>query len=881
MYNMTPTARIFLRFFRWYAKPALRNSIEGDLVELYHIRERAVGKHAATRTLIREVIMLFRPSVIRSLQPSIHIHKPVMIKSYFTIAMRSLRRYKTYAAINIAGLAVGIAAFMLLFLVIRYEKSFDRFHKNADNIYRVVSVSKADDGVGFSAGVPFPTAEALRIDYPQLQHVAAIYQQTNEQVSVPGSAGETEKKFREENGLFYAEPQLFSMFDFKVISGDTKSLSEPNTAFLTRATAVKYYASWQNAIGKTIRIGSNTTVTIAGILEDVPANSDFPLKIVASFATLQYTSLRNNLTNWVTILSRIYTFVQFTPQYTPQQFDASLGAFVKKHKPADYVKDGMTISPLSDMHFDARFGNFNGHTFSRELITALGLVGIFLLIIACVNFINLATAQAVNRSKEVGVRKVLGSRRRQLVAQFMGETGLITFIAMLISCVIVWCVLPMLNTLLNLQVSFHPFTDPQLLGLLGILVLSVTLLSGLYPAWVLSGYNPIRVLKNKFAEQKANAVSLRRALVVLQFVIAQVLIIGTIVVVRQVHYFSDASLGFNTDAIINIALPNDSLSRTKREVFRSELKKQPGVKAVSFSYASPSDTYGWSTDFIFNNKPKPEDFIATLRWADTGYFNMYHMQFLAGRPYFPGDTVKEFVVNEKMLEQLGIRNPLEAINKQISLWDGEARGLIVGVVKDFHTTSLRKPIVPVLMSTWSEVYQIANLKLGPGSLTETIASLQKTWNRVYPMYVFDYQFLDEKIAGFYRQERQLQILYEVFAGIAIFISCLGLYGLISFMAVQRNKEMGIRKVLGATAGNIVFLLSKEFTLLIVVAFAVASPIAYYLMHNWLQNYAFRIDIGIGVFVATMFVSVIIAWITAGYRAVRAALVSPVKSLRTE
>jgi putative ABC transport system permease protein len=884
MRKMSVIAQTFLCFFRWFAKPSLRDHIEGDLIELYHTRVGTNGKTAATRLVIKEVIRLFRPSIIRSFEPSIHIQRnaPVMIKSYFTIAFRNLRHSKTYAAINITGLAVGIAAFLLLFMVIRFEKSFDNFHKNKDDIYRVVSVSRGNGGVGFSAGVPFPTSQALRIDYPQLANVAAIFHNTNQQVFALGSSGETVKKFKEENGVFYAEPQLFNMLDFEVISGDIKkSLAEPNNAFLTRSTAVKYFDNWENAIGKTIRIGSNTAIKITGILEDAPANSDFPFKIVSSYSTLLNTGMRRNMTDWVTTISKAYTFVQFTKQYTPQQFDASLNAFVKKYKPAEYVKDGMSISPVSDMHFDARFGNFNGHVFSRELITVLELVGIFLLVIACVNFINLATAQAVNRSKEVGVRKVLGSRRGQLIAQFIGETGLITFFAMIISCLIVWLVLPMLNTLLHLRLSFNPFTDPAMLLFLLAVVVIVTLLSGFYPALVLSGYNPIQVLKNKIVAQKSNTISLRRALVVLQFVIAQVLVIGTIVVVKQMNYFSNALLGFNKEAIINISVPGDSLSRSKREVFKTELKQQPGVEAVSFSFAGPSDNHGWSSDFRFNNDPKPTDIIASLKWADTGYFRMYDLRFAAGRAYFPGDTVKEFVVNEKLLEQLGIHNPAEAINKQIDLWDGKVKGLIVGVIKDFHTTSLRDPIAPVLMSTWNNVYQIVNLKVRPDHLSETMASLEKVWNRVYPGFVFDYQFLDEKIAGFYRQERQLAVLYQIFAGIAIFISCLGLYGLVSFMAVQRNKEMGIRKVLGASVGNIVFLLSKEFTLLIIIAFAVASPIAYYFMHKWLQDYAFKIDIGIGIFLITILASIIIAWLTVGYRAFKAALVNPAKSLRTE
>jgi putative ABC transport system permease protein len=805
-----------------------------------------------------------------------------MFKNYFTIALRSLQRNKGYAVINIVGLAVGISACLLLFLVIRFENSFDNFHTKKDHIYRVSSEFKGPERSNYSAGVPFPTGQGLRIDYPQLKNVASIYMDDNINVLVQGNNGETLKKFKEESGVFFAEAQFFDMFDFKLLSGNVKNaITEPNTALLTKATAERYFDTWQSAIGKTIKVGRNTFAKITGILEDVPVHTDFPLKVVISYSTLWNTGLRSNMEDWVSTFSFAYCFVELPDNYSPAQFNSSLTGFVKKHKPAEYAKDAMTIQPLSDIHFNDDFGNFNGRTFSKQLITALSLIGMFLLIIACVNFINLATAQAVNRSKEVGIRKVLGSSRRQLVAQFIGETGLITFFAMILALCMVVTTLPLLNNLLRLQLSFHPFSDPPVLVFLGITFVLVTVLSGFYPALVLSGFNPINALKNKVAVSGRGNISLRRALVVLQFVIAQALIVGTVVVVKQMNYFTNADLGFNKEAIINVPFPGDSLSRSRTGVLAAELKQQPGIKTLSFSFASPSDNYGWNSDFKFNNSPNKTDFGASLKWADTAYFRMYGLQFVAGRMYLPSDTVKEYVVNETLLERVGIHNPADAINKKINLWNGEKVGLIVGVIKDFHATSLRSPINPVLMSTWNDVYQTVNIQIHPGKTKESLAAVEKLWNKTFPNFVFEYTFLDQKIKDFYRQENQLSQLYKIFAGIAIFISCLGLYGLISFMAVQRNKEMGIRKVLGASVSNIVYLLSKEFTLLIIIAFLIASPIAYYFMHKWLEQYAFAIPLSAGIFVLTILASIIIAWLTVGYRALRAALTNPVKSLRTE
>ncbi len=376
-------------------------------------------------------------------------------------------------------------------------------------------------------------------------------------------------------------------------------------------------------------------------------------------------------------------------------------------------------------------------------------------------------------------------------------------------------------------------------------------------------------------------ISLRRALVVLQFGIAQVLIIGTLIVVSQMNFFRNASLGFDKAAIINVDIPGDSISKTKMVALHNQLKQNPDIKNLSFSFSSPSAGSSWQSDFMFDHSTKNTNFSANLKWADVDYFKTYGMQFAAGRPYNPSDTVREFVVNETLLKKLGITDPADAIGKQINFWDGVKVGLIVGVVKDFNSYSLREPMAPVVMSTWTDVYQTINIKIKPGAEKATLAFVEKHWNEAFPNYVYEYKFLDETIADFYKQENQLSQLYTIFAIIAIFISCLGLYGLVSFMAAQRTKEVGIRKVLGATAGNIVYLLSKEFSLLILIAFVIAAPIAYYIMQGWLQDYSYRIHLGVSVFLFAVIGSMAIAWITVGYRAVKAARANPVNSLRTE
>jgi predicted permease len=804
-----------------------------------------------------------------------------MFENYLKTALRNLKRNKGYAFINVSGLGVGMAAGLLIFLIIGFETSFDNFHKQRKNIFRVGSEFNAPEGVNYSGGAAFPVGAALKLDFPQIKEVATIFKNDDVQVTITNDATHQQKKLQEAD-FFYAQPSFLKIFDFSWVAGDPeKALSDPNSAVLTQKTAEKYFGDWKSAIGKTIKINNKYLFKVNGILKDIPANTDFPLSVVAAYSSLRNTPLRGMENDWVSTYSDAFTFVVLPPELSPEKLNSEFKAFAKKHKPEAYAKDSYILQPLSEMHYDDRFGNFRSHTFSHELIRALALIGIFLVAIACVNFINLATAQAVNRSKEVGVRKVLGSNRSQLALQFLGETALITLAALAIAICIAATALPFLNSLLKDQITMNFVTNPGLILFLIIIVISVTLLSGLYPATILSGFNPVTALKSKISSKMVGGIALRRALVVLQFAIAQILIIGMLIVVSQMNYFKNASLGFDKAAIINVPMPSDSASRSKMDYLRDQLLANTDIVNASFSFASPSADGNWSSDFKFNHSPKNTDFGANLKWADAAYFKTYGLQFVAGRAYYPNDTVNEFVVNETLVRKLGLHNPEEILGKEINFWDGSKVAKVVGVIKDFNCYSLRLAMAPVVLSTWKNVYQTINIKIKPGSERSVLPFVEKIWNESFPEYVYEYQFLDKTIENFYTQENQLSTLYKIFAGIAIFISCLGLYGLVSFMAVQRTKEVGIRKVLGASSGNIIYLLSREFTLLILIAFLIAAPIAYFIMHNWLQNYSYRISLGVSIFAMAIAGSIIIAWITVGYRAVKAAMANPVKSLRTE
>ena len=801
-----------------------------------------------------------------------------MLKNYFKTAFRNLVRNKSFTFINVLGLTIGIASCLLIFLVIQFETSFDNFHKKKDHIYRVVTQVNRAGVLDYTSGVSVPVGDAMRTDFPQLEAVGTILGSDGNLIRVPDD--QNGKKFKEPN-IFYAQPQVFDVLDTKWLAGNPKtSLSEPNTVVLSKKIADKYFGNWKEAIGKIIKHENRETLKVTGVIDDMPVNSDFPFQIVISFKTND----NSTSTAWGSTSSSDNCLIVLGANVSPQQISSLLPAFRKKHAkddPMSDIKNSYLLQPLNQIHFDGNFGNYNERTFSKELITGLALIGLFLLVIACVNFINLATAQAVTRSKEVGVRKVLGGSRMQLVSQFMGETFLITIFSIALACLVAWSVLPYLGLLLNIPLEHGLPQISKIILFLLILAFSVTVLSGFYPSIILSGFNPVNALKSKISSKLAGGISLRRGLVVLQFTIAQILIIGTLVVLSQMNFFQTQPMGFDKNAIVNVPFPNDSVTRSKIEIIRQELLQQAGIQNVSFSFSPPANNGDWTSEFTFNHSPKETSFEPTLRWADADYFKTYSLQFVAGRPYVKSDTVNEFVVNETLVKKLGLKNPEEILGKEISFWNRGIHALVVGVVKDYHLNSLRDPIAPAVLACRQSNYQTIGIKIQPGKEKQVLSAVEKLWTQTFPNSMYEYQFLDEKIANFYQQENQLSKLYQIFAVIAIFISCLGLYGLVSFMAIQRIKEVGIRKVLGASVASIVYLFSKEFTILIGIAFLIATPVSYYFMHQWLDGFTFKIDLGMQFFLLAFIGAILIAWITVGYKAVKAGLANPVKSLRTE
>jgi putative ABC transport system permease protein len=805
-----------------------------------------------------------------------------MIRNYFKTALRNLWRNKNFTLINIAGLAVGIGVCLVIFLIVQFELSFDNFHPNKNRIYRVLTELHSEDGVKRTAGVPFPLPTALHNDFPSIK-TSAVYSAGDDQILLLDDKGQMQKKFKEESGVFFAEPSFFEIFNFPLIAGEINSLKDPNTAVITKETAEKYFGDWHSAIGKTFRQSSNgfndaQVYRITGVLADIPHNTDFQIKIVGSYATL--TNFTKS-TDWISVATNHGAYMLLPESATVASINDRFKYFVKKYKSGDAQRNAQLIQPLSEVHYDKDISNFIKRTISKSLVNTLWLIALFILLIACVNFINLSTAQAVNRSKEIGVRKVLGGNRSQLKFQFFTETALITLAAVLLSVFLVILSIPALNDILKLPLSFDLKANPIIiLFLLGIAIV-VIFLAGFYPAIVLSGFNPINALKSKFDASRSRGVSLRRGLVVFQFMIAQALIIGTLIIVKQIDYFRNQPMGFEKNAIVNVSFPEDSIAKTKLPFLKDKLLAINGIKSVSFSFASPADDGNWNSNFRFDHAEKETDFSANLKWADADYLKTYNLQLAAGRNLMPSDTVREFLVNETLLSRFGINDPTKALNKDFEMWGGKLKGQIVGVVKDFHALALRKALTPVIIASQRDFYSKAGIKMDASKIPAVLTQVSAVWNEVYPDYVYEPKFLDATIENFYAQENKLSYLYKIFAGLAIFLSCLGLYGLASFMAAQRIKEVGIRKVLGASVNNIIMLFSKEFLVLIAIAFVIAAPIAWYFMHDWLNDFVYRINISVWLLLLAGILAAMVALFTVSFQAIRAAIANPVKSLRSE
>ncbi|WP_162054828.1 ABC transporter permease [Pontibacter pamirensis] len=802
-----------------------------------------------------------------------------MLKLYFLTAFRSLLRNKSYSLLNIAGLTLGITCSILLFLVIKYELSYDTFHSKADRIYRMNTNYGHGDGVEKHTGIRFPIATLIRSNGKQgLENLTQLYGEETAQINILSDNGEAPKRLLEDNPLAFVEPEFFDLFDYEFGATDPRpGLAEPNNVVLTQSTADKYFPD-RNALGKVIRFNNILNLKVTSVIPDPPSNTDFPFVMFISYASYKnYSKL--DLNSFDMLHSNHQLYVLLPEGASPETKAAELSAFVDRHRKEDRRgTETFNLQPLSDLHFNPDYGNYGQRTITKEIIWSMAIIGIFLVLVACINFVNLATAQAMKRAKEVGVRKVLGSSKGQLVLQFIGETFLITLLATFFSIILVELALPYLNELMELKINFSILQDPVLLLFLAAEVLLVTLFAGLYPAMILAHFQPIAALKSRINTQQVAGLPIRQGLVVLQFTICQVLIICTVLVNEQMQYFRSKPLGFDKDAVVTVFLPNQA--GQKLIPLREELLSNPAVRQVSFAGTPPSGNFTFGSNFSFNNSSEDASFGANMKYADGSYLDLYDIQLAEGRAYTNSDSAA-VLINETMRRKLGIESAADAIGKTITLGGGAFKAPIVGVVEDFHQNSLHVPIDPSILLANPEHYLFLSAKIDMNQKQEALSHLEKVWGMAYPDDVFNYEFLDETIADFYRDEARQNKLFKVFSFIAIFIGCLGLYGLVAFMAAQRTKEVGIRKVMGASIFNIAVLFSKEFIKLVLIAFVLAAPIAYYIISLWLEDFTYRVSIGYWPFVLAGIATLLIALLTMSTKAVQAALANPVISLKSE
>jgi putative ABC transport system permease protein len=797
-----------------------------------------------------------------------------MLKNYFKIAWRNLKRNRAYAAINVIGLSLGIACSILIYTLVSFHLSFDGFHKNKDRIYRVVTEIH-NEQVGHTPGVPPPFAKAFRNDYTFAEKTARVIGFWR-LISIPAE----NKKFEEDHGFACVEPAFFGIFNFPLVQGDIKTaLNDPNTAIVTQKIAKKYFGT-ENAMGKVFRIDNKFDFKITGILKDLPLNTDRQQEIYVSDKNVKdFSNWLSKDDSWGGINSETHCFVLLKPGVTAADVEKIFPALMKKYYANDNINQKafkFRMQPLADMHFNP---DYNGYA-DRKYLWALSLVGIFLIITACVNFVNLATAQALNRAKEVGIRKVLGSLRPQLFWQFIAETALITFFAVLLAYGLAKLGLPYLNNLFKTSLSINPFVNGKLLAYTLIIALVVIFFSGSYPGLIISGFRPIEALKGKLSQKSIGGFSLRRILVVAQFAISQMLIIGTIVIAGQMRYSKNSDLGFQKDGIVMLRVPvNDSTGKSKMESLRDKLTGIAGVKRMSFCMEAPASGSNNTTSIVYDNRPKEELWELNTKPADDKYLETFNLKLVAGRNVYASDTIKEVLVNESVVRKLGLASPQQILNKYIKIDD--TRATVVGVVKDFFNYSFRSDIAAIAIFPSYHSYQNCAVSVNMANIKPTMAAIEKVWNGIYPEFIFKSEFLDERIARFYELDDTMLKLIEAFAGIAIFIGCLGLYGLVSFMAVRKTKEIGVRKVLGASVQHIIWMFGKEFLGLLIIAFLIAAPLASWAMHVYLQEFKYRIPVGAGIFVLAILCTVLVAAITVSYKSITAALANPVKSLRTE
>jgi putative ABC transport system permease protein len=799
-----------------------------------------------------------------------------MFRSLLKISIRSIIKDKTYSIINIVGLTIGITCSLFLLMYILDELSYDRYHKNAANIYRVISDIKEPDNAFTWAVAQVPLGDELRDNYPEVINVVRFLG-TERTLYKKG-----ENQFYEED-FYRADSTVFDMFSYEFISGDPASaLDEPYSMVLTEKIAKKYFGTSSQAIGQTLSDGDNHEFKITGVLKDIPPNSHFRFDALMAKNSDPQNRTEGHWGNF-----GVYTYVQLPPGYELSKMYTSLDKVIKEKVDPIFEKFGIKIKyelqRITDIHLYSKVQDESEARGDISYIYIFAAVAGFMLIIACINYMNLATARSANRSKEVGVRKVMGSERKQLIIQFITESLMLALVAMVLSLILIYALLPTFNTLANKELSYgYILETPVLLSLIGILFF-VGVVGGSYPAFYLSSFNPVNVLKGKLAA-RGGTVIFRKVLVVQQFAISIFMLISTLIVYDQLQFLQNKDLGFDKSQVLRLELSDDGI-REKAHVLEEKLKQLPGVASVGMAYATPGRGIGKSVLQVEDRDGKLVDRGVDLYGANYDFIRTLGMQIVTGRDFsrdIASDTTFAVLVNEAMVRRMNWENP---IGKKFVFGIEQPNRIekrVVGVVKDYHQNSLYDAIEPLLIFLGKN-HNYLFIRTEVGDVKKSVSSVEKSWKELFPNNSFEYIFLDQDFNSQYKADEKRSHIFTTFSGLTVLISCLGLLGLSAFTTEQRTKEIGIRKVIGASVKNLVILISKEFFLLVGIGTILAFPAAWYFTEHWLQNFAYRIELQHEwpTFLVSACLAFLITLLTVGFHVIRAASSNPVRSLRDD
>ncbi len=790
-----------------------------------------------------------------------------MLKSYLKIAFRSALRYKGYSFINVAGLSLGMACSILVLLWVRDELSFDRFHTNADTLYRVEEDQHYSGKIFHVNVTPFPVAPAFKAEIPEVQDATRL------SWNMVFVARYGDKVFLQDD-ILAVDPAFLQMFSFPLLKGDpAAALQEPRSIILTEEIAGKFFGD-ADPMGQVITLGEQNDFVVTGIMADVPGNSSIQFKMLVPFSFMRemgwyYDAWGSN---------SIVTYLQVPDAAAVPVVNQKMTELVHSHN--EDSETDFVLQPLTDVHLHAYFG-YGRPTGAIQYVYIFSLVALFVLLLACINFMNLSTARSANRTKEIGIRKVSGALRGHVAGQFMGESIFLAFISLVLALVVVASLLPVFNQLAGKTVHPDVLTQPGVLAGLVAVTLLTGIVSGSYPALFLSAFRPVSVLKGTL-QSGVKSAALRKVLVVVQFSLSILLIIGTTVVYQQVQYMKSKDLGFDKEQLLYIGMVDEV--RSSYGSLRARFLQHPEIMSVTAVRQPPPGIGSSSSGAEWPGKDPEQEVLISHLAVDYGYLETMKITLAEGRsfsPHFPSDALNDstgnFLINESLAQIIGIK---PAAGLDLSFWG--RKGKIVGVMKDYHFGSVRREIGPLAIALdQPEDLRFILLRLRPGEVEAAIEALRTVWDQTVPGYPFEFGFVDQDIEGLYRAEERMGDVLRYFTILAVCISCLGLFGLAAFMSEQRTKEIGVRKVLGASVMSIVTLLSAEFVRWVVFATVLAWPIAYFAMSQWLQSFAFRIDLSATSFLAAAGVAVVIALLTVSSQAIKSALTDPAESLRYE